>query len=122
MAEILKAQEQPPQQQQAPKAPTHTNVPRTVWKIRTPWGVSANDGTYDDTISAASDDGVSEWGQQTIDTLQPPAEALVRQAAQMSIWDIIGIWAGDPKKYATLIQAMKKVREAANDATHANAA
>jgi len=120
MAEILKAREQP-QQQQAPKAPTHTNVPRTVWQIWTPWGVSANDGTYDGAISVAPNNKISKWEQQTTVTLQTPAEAFVRQAAQMSIMDIIGIWAGDPEKYATLIQAMKKVREA-NDATHVDAA
>lgn len=121
MAEILKAHELP-QQQQAPEALTHTNVPRTVWQIRTPREASANDETYDGAISAASDGGGSEWEQQTTGTPQTP-EVLVRKAAQISIKGIlVGSWAGDPGEYAALTQAMGDVRKAANDATHVNAA
>ncbi len=121
MAEILKAHELP-QQQQAPEALTHTNVPRTVWQIRTPREASANDETYDGAISAASE-GEPEWVWNTQEKEAPTPRAIVEGAAK--IWAsklIFPQWPQAPHTYSRLVSAMEDVRRAANDVTYVDAA
>ena len=124
MTEIPKVQEQFPQQQQqqAPEVLTHKNVLWTVWQIRKPWEASANHETHDGAISAASG-GEPKWVWNTQEEEASTPRALVEGAAR--IWAsklIFPQWPQAPDTYSRLVSAMKKVREAANDATHANAA